>query len=131
MTRILRLATVVALLVPIWLGAQGQGQAPGPGPGPGPGPRRRQNHHPPAGGSRPGAGAAHLFTQDAYTEYALLEPGSEPFRIRFLPENAAGATELVNATRGGSEGSDVAVFDPRTGKPLNSCTSQANDPEIT
>ena len=42
-----------------------------------------------------------------HTEYAILAPGSEEFRIRFLPEeNRAGATELVNATRGGS-GSDI------------------------
>jgi hypothetical protein len=60
-----------------------------------------------------------LFTQDAYTEYAILAPGSEEFRIKFLPEETrVGATELVNATRGGSESSDIAVFDPRTGKPL-------------
>ncbi len=60
-----------------------------------------------------------LFTQDAYTEYSLLEPGSEQFRIRFFTEESrVGATELVNATRGGSEGSDVEVYDPRTGKPL-------------
>ncbi len=60
-----------------------------------------------------------LFTQDSYTEYALLEPGSEKFRIRFFTEETrAGATELVNATRGGSEGTDVEVYDPRTGKPL-------------
>ncbi len=60
-----------------------------------------------------------LFTQDAYTEYALLEPGSEAFRIRFLPEETrVGATELVNATRGGSEGSDIEVYDPRIGKPI-------------
>ena len=26
-----------------------------------------------------------LFTQDAYTEYAILAPGSESFRIKFLP----------------------------------------------
>ena len=52
-----------------------------------------------------------LFTQDAYTEYALLEPGSASFRIRFLPEETrVGATELVNATRGGSEGGDVEVY---------------------
>src|SRR4029453_13059668 len=57
--------------------------------------------------------------QDAYTEYAILAPGSEEFRIRFLPEETrAGATELVNATRGGSEGSDTEVNAPRTGKPL-------------
>ena len=37
----------------------------------------------------------------------------------FMPEETrAGSTELVNATRGGSEGSDIEVFDPRTGKPM-------------
>ena len=72
-----------------------------------------------------------LFTQDAYTEYAILAPGSEQFRIRFLPEETrAGATELVNATRGGSEGSDVEVFDPRTGKPMKfTYGPEPNDPE--
>jgi hypothetical protein len=72
-----------------------------------------------------------LFTQDAYTEYALLEPGSESFRIRFLPEQSrVGATDLVNATRGGSEGSDVEVYDPRTGKPVEfTYGAQANNPE--
>lgn len=70
----------------------------------------------PDGSLRPTAPLTRLFTQDAYTEYAILEPGSESFRIRFLPEETKeGATELVNATRGGSEGSDVQVFDPRTG----------------
>lgn len=70
----------------------------------------------PDGSLRPTAPLSRLFTQDAYTEYAILEPGSESFRIRFLPEETrVGATELVNATRGGSEGSDVQVFDPRTG----------------
>src|SRR6478736_10533331 len=73
----------------------------------------------PDGSLRPTAPLTRLFTQDAYTEYAILEPGSESFRIRFLTEETrAGATELVNATRGGSEGSDIQVFDPRTGKPL-------------
>jgi hypothetical protein len=72
-----------------------------------------------------------LFTQDAYTEYAILEPGSESFRIRFLPEETrVGATELVNATRGGSEGSGIEVYDPRTGKPLPfTYEQQGNDPE--
>ena len=71
------------------------------------------------GSLRPTPPLTRLFTQDAYTEYALLEPGSESFRIRFLPEETrTGATELVNATRGGSEGSGVEVYDPRTGKPL-------------
>src|SRR3954447_25687348 len=72
----------------------------------------------PDGSLRPTPPLNRLFTQDAYTEYEILAPGSEEFRIRFLPEETrVGATELVNATRGGSEGSDIQVFDPRTGKP--------------
>jgi hypothetical protein len=72
-----------------------------------------------------------LFTQEAYTEYEILAPGSESFRIRYLPEESrAGATELVNATRGGSEGSDIQVFDPRTGKPLEfTYGPDPNDPQ--
>jgi hypothetical protein len=73
----------------------------------------------PDGSLRPTAPLARLFTQDAYTEYAILEPGSASFRIRFLTEETRpGATELVNATRGGSEGSGIEVYDPRTGKPM-------------
>jgi hypothetical protein len=73
----------------------------------------------PDGSLRPSAPLTRLFTQDAYTEYALLEPGSESFRIRFLPEETrAGAKEIVNATRGGSAGSDIEVFDPRSGEPI-------------
>jgi hypothetical protein len=73
----------------------------------------------PDGSLKPSARLQRLFSQDAYTEYALLEPGSEQFRIRYLTEETRpGATELVNATRGGSEGTDVEVYDPRTGKPL-------------
>lgn len=73
----------------------------------------------PDGSLKPTARLQRLFSQDAYTEYALLEPGSEQFRIRFLTEETrVGATELVNATRGGSEGTDVEVYDPRTGKKL-------------
>ncbi|HKE24266.1 MAG TPA: hypothetical protein VKB88_18015 [Bryobacteraceae bacterium] len=85
----------------------------------------------PDGSLRPAPPLQRLFTQDAYTEYQILEPGSEQFRIRFLPEETrAGATELVNATRGGSEGSDVEVWDPRTGKPLKfTYQQQTNDPE--
>jgi hypothetical protein len=91
-----------------WLAAQrGRGDNPFPG---------GAN---PDGSLRPTPPLSRLFTQDAYTEYAILQPGSEEFRIRFLPEETrAGATELVNATRGGSEGSDIEVYDPRTGKPL-------------
>ena len=85
----------------------------------------------PDGSLRPSAPVSRLFTQDAYTEYALLEPGSESFRITFLPEEArVGATELVNATRGGSEGSGIEVYDPRTGDALKFTYAQAgNDPE--
>src|SRR4030095_6804280 len=83
------------------------------------------------GSLRPTPPVTRLFTQDAYTEYALLAPGSEEFRIRFLPEESrVGATELVNATRGGSEGSGVEVYDPRTGKTLAFTSQQeGNDPE--
>ncbi len=85
----------------------------------------------PDGSLRPTPPVTRLFTQDAYTEYAILEPGSEAFRIKFLPEETrVGATELVNATRGGSEGSDIQVYDPRTGKPLPFTYEQdKNDPE--
>src|SRR5215467_3234820 len=95
--------------VPAWLAAQrGRG-----GDNPFPGGTN------PDGSLRPTRPVTQLFTQDAYTEYAILAPGSEQFRITFLPEESrVGATELVNATRGGSEGSDIEVYDPRTGKPL-------------
>jgi hypothetical protein len=85
----------------------------------------------PDGSLRPTPPVTRLWTQDAYTEYAILAPGSESFRIKFLPEETrVGATELVNATRGGSEGSDVEVFDPRTGKPLKfNYGPEPNDPE--
>jgi hypothetical protein len=85
----------------------------------------------PDGSLRPTAPLTRLFTQDAYTEYAILEPGSGQFRIKFLPEETrVGATELVNATRGGSEGSDIEVYDPRTGKPLKfTYEKQESDPE--
>jgi len=98
----------LAVAIPAWVAAQrGRGDNPLPG---------GTN---PDGSLRPTAPLNRLFTQDAYTEYAILAPGSEAFRIRFLPEETrAGATELVNATRGGSEGSDIEVYDPRTGKPL-------------
>jgi hypothetical protein len=85
----------------------------------------------PDGSLRPSAPIARYFTQDAYTEYAILDPGSESFRIRYLFESTrAGSTEMVNATRGGSEGSGVEVYDPRTGKPLPFVYEpQGNDPE--
>ena len=73
----------------------------------------------PDGSLRPSQPVTRLFSQDAYTEYAILEPGSESFRIRYIFETTrAGATEMTNPTRGGSEGSGVEVYDPRTGQPL-------------
>jgi hypothetical protein len=126
MTRGRRVLLLVALLVtvPLWLtarqarGGRGGGQFPG-----------GTN---PDGSLRPSAPVSRLFTQEAYTEYALLEPGSAQFRIRFLPEETrVGATVLVNATRGGSEGGDIEVYDPRTGKPLEfTYDAQANDPSV-
>ena len=107
--RFLSIILVLSLCsIPAWNLAQQRG-APSPFPG-------GEN---PDGSLKPTARLQRLFSQDAYTEYALLEPGSEQFRIRFLTEEMrVGATELVNATRGGSEGTDVEVFDPRTGKPM-------------
>ena len=64
------------LLIPILMTAQGRGGGQFPG---------GTN---PDGSLRPSAPVTRLFTQDAYTEYALLEPGSASFRITFLPENA-------------------------------------------
>jgi hypothetical protein len=119
----LALALAVAA-VPSWINAeQRRGQQGGANPFPG-----GAN---PDGSLRPTSPVSRLFSQDAYTEYAILDPGSEQFRIRFLPEETrTGATELVNATRGGSEGSDVEVYDPRTGKPLKFTYQQeGNDPE--
>src|SRR5437667_1135419 len=104
-----RIALIVsAVAVPLLLAAQRRGE---------------QNPFPggtnPDGSLRPAPPLTRLFTQDAYTEYAILAPGSDQFRIQFIPEETrAGATELVNATRGGSEGSNIEVYDPRTGKPL-------------
>jgi len=111
-------ALACALLVPCLVAQRGAGSAFPGGTNP-------------DGSLRPTPPVNRLFTQDAYTEYAILAPGSEQFRIRFLPEETRpGATELVNATRGGSEGSDVEVYDPRTGKPLKFTYQPApNDPE--
>jgi len=114
--------TALVLLVPPWMVAQsGRGQAGSPFPG-------GANSD---GSLRPTPPLTRLFTQDAYTEYAILAPGTEQFRIRYLPEETrAGATELVNATRGGSEGSDVEVYDPRTGKPIKfTYQHEPDDPE--
>jgi hypothetical protein len=115
------LAAALAAGIPALLVAQQRGRGDNPFPG-------GTN---PDGSLRPTAPLTRLFTQDAYTEYEILKPGSEEFRIRFLPEETrVGATELINATRGGSEGSGVEVYDPRTGKPLTFTYQQeGNDPE--
>jgi hypothetical protein len=123
MTRHSRTLAVLALVVftPLWLGARQTGRGGG---------AQFPGGTNPDGSLRPSAPVTRLFTQDAYTEYALLEPGTASFRIRFLPEETrVGATELVNATRGGSEGGDIEVYDPRTGKPLPfTYERQGNDP---
>ncbi len=112
-----------ALLAGSFVAAQQRGRGRGDNPFPG-----GAN---PDGSLRPTPPVTRYFTQDAYTQYEILEPGSESFRIKFLPEETrVGATELVNATRGGSEGSDVEVYDPRTGKPLKfTYEHEPNDPE--
>ncbi len=113
------MAAVVCVMAGVAVAAQRGGNNPFPG---------GTN---PDGSLRPTAPLTRLFTQDAYTEYEILAPGSESFRIRFLPEETrVGATELVNATRGGSEGSGIEVYDPRTGKPMPFDYKQdPNDPE--
>ena len=115
------LAVALAAGIPTLMAAQQRGRADNPFPG-------GAN---PDGSLRPTAPLTRLFTQDAYTEYEILKPGSEEFRIKFLPEETrVGATELVNATRGGSEGSGVEVYDPRTGKPLTFTYQQeGSDPD--
>ena len=115
------LAVALAAAVPALIAAQQRGRGDNPFPG-------GAN---PDGSLRPTPPLTRLFTQDAYTEYEILKPGSEEFRIKFLPEETrVGATELLNATRGGSEGSGVEVYDPRTGKPLTFTYQQeGNDPD--
>ena len=115
------MALALAAALPALIAAQQRGRGDSPFPG-------GTN---PDGSLRPTPPLTRLFTQDAYTEYEILKPGSEEFRIKFLPEETrVGATELVNATRGGSEGSGVEVYDPRTGKPLTFTYQQeGNDPE--
>lgn len=71
------------------------------------------------GSLMPAGPSTSLFSQDAYTQYEILEPGSEAFAITYLLESArAGATEIINQTRAGSMGTNISVFDPRTGLPV-------------
>jgi hypothetical protein len=73
----LALALAIAA-VPSWINAeQRRGQQGGGNPFPG-----GTNAD---GSLRPTPPVSRLFSQDAYTEYAILDPGSEQFRIRFLP----------------------------------------------
>lgn len=60
-----------------------------------------------------------FYSHDNHTEYDLLDPASHQFAIiYFVTERTAGSTVLLNQTRSGSAGSDISVFDPRTGAPL-------------
>jgi hypothetical protein len=65
------------------------------------------------------AAPAPFHWHDDYTEYHLLDPASHQFAIvYFLNQRREGLTHVLNQTRSGSEGSDIAVSDPRTGVPL-------------
>lgn len=114
-----RVAFVLSMLsVPLCLAAQGggRGQAQGAAQAGTPFPGGRMSAD---GALLPAAPSSALFTQEAYTQYEILAPGTEQFAITYMLESArAGATTIVNATRAGSEGSDVSVFDPRTGQPV-------------
>ena len=118
------LAGVVSSVVAIWAAAglvigQGRGAAQAGAPA--------QSQPEVLQPARPVTG---LFTQESYTEYEILEPGSESFRIRFFTENArAGVTEIVNATRGGSEGSGIEVYDPRSGNPIKFTYETGDTPD--
>ena len=59
------------------------------------------------------------YAHDNHTEYDLLDPSSHAFAIvYFLTERRVGATVVLNQTRSGSAGSDISVFDPVSGEPL-------------
>jgi hypothetical protein len=97
--------------VPVLLSGQGRG---GQGGTSFPGGRMNDD-----GSLMPAGPSTSLFSQEAYTQYEILEPGSEAFAITYLLESArAGATEITNPTRAGSKGTNISVFDPRTGQPV-------------
>jgi len=119
--RIIGVTTTVLVCSALML-AQGTGQGAGRGQGQGAAP---QGTAFPGGrmsvdGELMAAGpSASLFSQEAYTQYEILEPGTEQFAITyFLESTRAGATTISNATRKGSEGTNISVFDPRSGLPL-------------
>lgn len=58
-------------------------------------------------------------SDDEYTRYELLEPGSAKFRIVYdVTAVTPGATAYFNPIRKGSEASDESVIDLMTGEPL-------------
>ncbi len=116
LNRLCLLATVLCVCAcATWLVADGQGQGRGAASGTAfPGGRINDD-----GSLMPAGPSSSLFSQDAYTQYEILEPGSEAFAITYLLESArAGATEITNATRAGSMGTNISVFDPRSGLPV-------------
>lgn len=85
----------------------------------------------PDGSLKPSSPLTRLFTQDPYTEYEILAPGSEAFRIKYIPETSTvGATQIENATRAGSKGEDIQVYDPRTGDPVEFTYRNEPNPEV-
>lgn len=67
----------------------------------------------------PAPAPAPFHWHDDYTEYHLLGPETNQFAIvYYLNQRQAGMTFVLNQTRSGSEGSGIAVSDPRTGQPL-------------
>ena len=85
----------------------------------------------PDGSLKPSSPVTRLFTQDPYTEYEILAPGSEAFRIKYIPETTeVGAKEIENATRAGSKGEDIQVYDPRTGNPVEFTYKNEPNPEV-
>ena len=66
-----------------------------------------------------GPAAAQNRSEDEYTRYELLEPGSARFRIIYdVTAVTPGATSYFNPIRKGSEASDESVMDLMTGDPL-------------
>lgn len=120
------MVVLAGLPAPVWLLAQqgGGGQAQGRAGGAQGGAAAQGTRFPGGTMSTDGelmaaAPSSSLFTQEAYTQYEILEPGTEQFAITYLLESTrAGATTISNATRKGSEGTNISVFDPRTGQPV-------------
>lgn len=72
-----------------------------------------------AGAQSTKSGQPEQTEADAYTRYELLAPGSARFRIIYdVSATTAGAAWYFNPIRKGSVASDEAVYDRKTGKPL-------------